>query len=202
MRTRDLKFIAMLLFVVAGSLSLPIRAADNPWTLIAGIEAGQPSGWVQVRENSILGSRLGYQRDLGVSRVPSEDLSLQYAMDAQDFWRFTLKSYRFKGSAIPANNVQYNGTTLAAGHPLSATTHFPDYMQFSALRSWRMQGPDNLSFWCGGGLSYTAITFYLNGTVTANSVGHETKEDFVTQELPVPMAGQWCQVSMLPIFHG
>lgn len=208
MRKSYIKFVAIPLLFVAGYWILPSRAADNPWTLVAGIESGQPSGWVQVRENSIQGSRLGYQHDLGVSRVPSEDLSLQYAMDSQDFWRFTLKSLSFNGSAVPANDVQYNGTTLAAGHPLSATTHFPDYMQFSALRGWRMHGPDNLSFWCGGGLSYTAITFYLDGTITANSVGHETKEDFVTQELPVPMvaigfskplADGWSVVSSLDV---
>lgn len=29
----------------------------------------------------------------------------------------------------------------------------------------------------------------MNGTLTANSVGRETKEDFVTQELPIPMLG-------------
>jgi hypothetical protein len=61
-------FTALLVSV----LVLPSRAATGqPWSLAFGVAEGVPSGWTQVRENSVEGSRLGYRDDLGVLRSGS-----------------------------------------------------------------------------------------------------------------------------------
>lgn len=178
--------------LAAAGVSMPLTARADPgaWTFSAGLQDGSPSGWVQVRENDIAGSRLGFRGDLGVSRIPSEDLTLHYDAGDGGYWEFRLRNYSVEGTAVPGSEVYFNGSTLEAGRPLSADTRFPDYLQFSAVAGRRLA-----SFGDGGvlsgelGLDYTALNFRLAGTVTATSAGQETKEDFVTQELPVPIAG-------------
>lgn len=39
------------------------------------------------------------------------------------------------------------------------------------------------------GATYVMLNFKLGGAIAANSIGHELKEDFYVQELPVPMLG-------------
>lgn len=179
---------AAVMMALTASWPLPGAADSASWTASVGIEAGTPGGWVQVRENAIQGTRLDFHQDLGVSHITSQDMTLRYAPDDSDFWAFTLKSYTLDGTAVPMHDVYYNGTTLEAGKGLSATTHLPDYLQLDALRGWRITDSSGADRTLALGLTYTAINFYVDGSVAANSVGHETKEDFVTQELPVLLA--------------
>ena len=113
-------------------------AKAGPWSITFSVEEGVPAGWVQVRENNVAGSRLGFQDDLGVDRAPVQELSLKYRQDPANYWLSTLQSFTLKGTAVPANDVYYNGTTLQAGMPLSATTGFPDFVRASILRGHRL----------------------------------------------------------------
>lgn len=177
--------------LLVGAPVLPCQAATGQlWSLALGVSDGAPSGWVQVRENSIVGSRLGYQDDLGVSHVPAQTITLRRHLSEDGYWQLSLQNLTLQGTAIPSHDVYFNGTTLPAGRPLSATTRFPDFVALEVLRGFSLSRFGN-----GGQLSgelgarYTALTFYMSGTIAPNSVGHETKEDFVTQELPIPAAG-------------
>ncbi|HET7651234.1 MAG TPA: hypothetical protein VFL15_11100 [Gammaproteobacteria bacterium] len=176
--------------LIVGATVLPCRAATGqPWSLAFGVADGVTSGWVQVRENSIAGSRLGFQNDLGVSHAPAQRLTLQHLLNDAGYWQVSLQSLTLQGTAIPSHDVYFNGTTLLAGKPLSSTTRFPDFVALEVLRGFPL-----FTFENGGrlngelGARYTALTFYMAGTIASNSVGHETKEDFVTQELPIPAA--------------
>lgn len=168
---------------------VPNALADTgSWSASAGLQYGGPSGWVQVRENRVAGSRLGYGNDLGVSCIPAEDLTLRHETGDSGYWEFSFHNYSVAGTAVPQSDIYFNGTTLEAGKPVSADTQFPDFLRFSVVAGRHLAV-------VGGTLSgelgfdYTALNFRLAGTVASGSAGHESKEDFVTQELPVPLAG-------------
>jgi hypothetical protein len=143
-----------------------------------------------VRERAIEGTRLDFRRDLGVRRDHFLDLRVEYRPRPDDGFGITVSSWTLRGTTILRANVIFNGTTLAAGHPLTTRTDFPHFIRID-IEWWRristLGGRGELD----GNLGLTAVllTYKMGGTESPSSVGHETKEDFVTQELPVPIIG-------------
>lgn len=191
--TRSLTFTRRSILELPAALALALTCSTayaGPWSIAFSLQEGVPAGWVQVRENSIDGSRLGFRDDLGVNRVPVQEIAIRYQQDTDNYWLSALQNFVVKGTAVPASDVTFNGTTLQAGMPLSATTGFPDFLRVSFLRGHRLAVYANGAVLDGElGLSYVALTFHVSGTESPASVGHETKEDFVTQELPTPTFG-------------
>lgn len=160
------------------------------WRIGIGAAFGVPTGWVQVRERAIEGTRLDFRRDLGVRRDHSFHLRMEYRPRPGDGFGITISSWALRGTTILPTDVIFNGTTLASGSTLETHTDFPDFIRVD-IEGWRriarLGGRGSLA----GSLGLTAVllTYRMSGTEAPNSAGHETKEDFVTQELPVPIVG-------------
>jgi opacity protein-like surface antigen len=88
------------------------------------------------------------------------------------------------------NDVLFNGATLAGGSTLITRTHFPHFMRVTLTGERRLASIGGRGTLSGNaGFTFVLLTFELQGTLAPNTAGRETKEDFVTQELPVPLVG-------------
>jgi hypothetical protein len=148
-----------------------------------------PSGWVQVRENGSAGTRLYLTSGLDVNSLWAADLRAEYRPDERTRLSLTLTGISMSGSVTLAQNVDFNGATLASGTTLAAATTFPHWMAITLAGTRRVAKFADGELGVTAGLSFVALTFVLHGTLTPNSATRETQEDFVTQELPVPMLG-------------
>jgi hypothetical protein len=96
---------------------------------------------------------------------------------------------RLNGHTLIDAPVYYNGTTIAPGR-LDTATRFQDFIAFDASYWHRLLDFGNGGrLWGSVGATYVMLNFRLDGTIAADSTGHELKEDFYVQELPVPTLG-------------
>jgi len=165
-------------------------STPTPWEISAGGQVGIPSGWVKVGENEVRGTRLRFRKDLGIDTSEAVQVGLGYHLDSASAFRLSVQSLFLDGSTTLHRDVFFNGTTLANGSRLETRTHFPDFFRIgiSYERYLTPLGDGGNLYWSAG-LSYVLLTFRVHGTLAASSKGSETKEDFLTQELPVPIAG-------------
>lgn len=175
--------------LMVGSLSSESASAAEQWHWTASLESGQPSGWVQVRENAIVGTRLYFRDNLGVDRMNGIRLGATKTLSPRSQWQLSLATYTLDGTTVLPESILYNGATIAAG-PLRTATHYTHFLQFDASY-WRRFA----AFRKGGGLwgsvggTFVLLNFTLHGTVAPGSAGTETTEAFYVQELPVPVLG-------------
>lgn len=164
-------------------------AAQQTWTLKAGYELARPTGWVQVRENAIAGTRLSLGPDLGVRLAPT--LGIRLGVPAGGgVVGLRIAGTALRGSTRLARDVDFNGSTLQAGTVLRTRTGATDFLRvvLDYERTLARVGAHG-SLWGRAGLDATLLEFRLQGTLSQATVGHETTEDFVTQELPTPFLG-------------
>jgi hypothetical protein len=91
------------------------------------------------------------------------------------------------GDTSLAGDVLFNGATLQGGTDLSTR---PDFFRVTALYERRVaELPNGGSLAGEAGLTYVFLEFRLQGTLSPETHGAETQEDFLTQELPVPVVG-------------
>lgn len=183
--------LAALVLLLACSASYAQDDSDfQRWNLALGIGYGKPSGHVQVRENQIEGTRLDFGSGLGVDHMSNIDLRVGFAFDADRSVQLVLQNFDLTGSTPLSQEVNFNGATFAAGTRLKTVTRFPAFLRATLFYQQTLVHFGNGGTFSGrGGFTFDALNFKLNGTLTADSVGRETKEDFVTQELPIPMLG-------------
>lgn len=164
-------------------------SAHAAWKVGLGAEAGTPGGHVQVRENAIAGTPLHLRRDLGISRAYTLRLSAVHPFGRSSALHLWLSTTRLTGSSSLLKTAYFNGVTLAPG-PISSDTNFEDYWRLQA-GYWRRLAafPGGGGLWLSGGLTFVSLNFKINARIASGSAGHETKEDFNTQELPVPVFG-------------
>lgn len=177
--------------VLFSAAAAPAQSSSQPtWQIRIGAALGTPDGWIQVREREIEGTRLRFRRDLNVRRVHTFELRAEYHPRPGSGFGLTLTSWALNGTATLPADVLFNGTTLAGGTALTTDTDFPDFVHIT-IDAWRRLSQIGNGGCLSGSVGLTAVllTFYLSGTVAPTSMGHETKEDFVTQELPVPVVG-------------
>lgn len=185
-----LLLLALIPAAALAQVLMPEPGFARAWAMGVWGESGLVSGWVQVRENAIEGTRLGLRGDLGVNVLSGWGFQVTRRMGASSSLGLTVGSYRLVGRATPPQPVFFNGATLQAGAPLETDVSFPDYLRVTLLyrrRLTRRHAPVSLGL--RAGLDVTLITFRLHGTLAPNTVGRETKEDFLSQELPVPLLG-------------
>lgn len=181
---------AVLCALPAASAAGQRADAVARWEVSLGGSLSAPAGWVQVRENQIEGTRLNLRHDLGVVRAHAVALGLGYHVSDATAVRLSLESNALDGRVLLPGDVIFNGTTLAAGTTLETRTHFPYFVRATVSADRRLLGIGRAGYLSGmAGLTFVMLTFQLHGTIAPASVGHETKEDFVTQELPVPALG-------------
>lgn len=178
-------------------LTVPIimtaaRAAlgqSHAWKVGFDAESGTPSGFVQVRENHILGTRLPFRSALGVSRVTSLRVNAIRRLGPRSLLSFWLSGTQITGSETLTHTAYFNGTTLEPG-PISSDTHFLDNWRFTATYWYRIAGfGSGSTLWLSGGLTYVGLNYKVGARIAPGSIGHETQEDFITQELPIPIFG-------------
>jgi hypothetical protein len=145
---------------------------------------------VQVREGDIEGTRLWFRRDLGVRSTHAYELGAAYHPSSRTAFRLTVASNALDGRTTLPSDVLFNGATLAGGTTLTTRTDFPNFMRVTIAGERRIilvgQGG---ALSATAGLTFVLLTFELHGTLAPTTEGRETKEDFVTQELPVPLIG-------------
>jgi len=182
--------VGLALVLLAAGLALPMCSrAGSPWDLSVHAEIGSPGGWVQVRENGIEGTRLSIDDDLDVQRMQTLRFRAARAFSDDDQLRFGVSASMLDGSTTITEPVVFNGTTVAPGK-LDTVTHFQDFLQADVAYWRRLAAFDGGGgFWGSIGATYVLLNFRLDGTIAPDSAGHELKEDFYVQELPVPVVG-------------
>jgi hypothetical protein len=179
----------ILLLATAVLATAPARASDHSWQLMATGETGVPGGWVQVRENAIQGTRLHFSDNLNVNRMQTFRLQAWKPLSDVSELHIGFSTSQLDGHASTAVPVYFNGATIAPGR-LSTITHFQDFLAFDASYWHRLVDFGNGGrLWGSVGATYVMLNFKVGGTIAADSVGSELKEDFYVQELPVPILG-------------
>lgn len=159
------------------------------WTLQAGYDVGRPTGWVQVRENAIAGTRLPFGKGLGVRTMSTVAAGLRLPLHGGAL-EVAVSGTTLRGSTLLADSVDFNGSTLAGGTVLKTRTEAGDFLRVVVDFEHRILRVGRRGALLGrAGIDATLLNFRLQGTLTPTSAGHETKEDFVTQELPTPFLG-------------
>lgn len=177
---------AFLLGLLAFSPS--VLASD--WHVSAGLEQGTLGGWVRVRENAIPGTHLRLRNDLHANTMQTLRLGAWTSLSPDSQLHFGFQTHRFTGHAVFGYPVYFNGTKVPAGGHLDTATSWQDFLGFDASWWRRLVTLDNGgTLWGSIGATYTMLNFRMHGTIAANSVGHELKEDFYVQELPIPTIG-------------
>lgn len=179
--------LPIALGLIGAARSLPAQAATWHVNLDGG--SGIPSGYVQVRENQIEGTPLSLRGDLGVTRTERLSVGAVRSLGGRGQLHLWLGATRIRGRSVLSRTAYFNGTTLAPG-PISSQTGFQDDWQLRASYWYRLYGfASRGGIWLSGGLDVVLLNFRIHARIAPGSVGHETKEDFNTQELPVPILG-------------
>lgn len=167
----------------------PIQADDLSWHIALAGELSSPGGWVQVRENEIQGTRLHLDNDLNVNDMQTIRLLAWKPLNDVSELHFGFATNQLDGNSHTDVPVYFNGTTIAPGR-LDTATRFQDFIAFDASYWHRLiDVGEGGQLWGSVGATYVMLNFRLKGTVAADSVGNELKEDFYVQELPVPIFG-------------
>lgn len=180
---------ALIALSASSAVLAPASAHAAAWQLGFSAERGTPGGYVQVRENQIDGTPLQLRSNLGVTSATNLRLSAVHSFGRDGLLHLALSSTTLDGTATLGQTAYFNGTTLAPG-PISSDTHFPDYLRLQADYRYRVTGFGHGGrLWLSAGLAFVSLNFRIAATVAPGSIGHETKEDFNTQELPIPVFG-------------
>jgi hypothetical protein len=148
---------------------------------------GIPQGWVQVRENQIEGTRLKLRGDLGIDTSKSLTVGVARHLSLVSTLQLTVDATFLYGSTTLPGDVDFNGATLEGGTKLDTR---PDFLRVTALYERHLVNLKGGGHLAGqAGFTYVLLTFKLYGTLSPQTKGTETKEDFLTQELPVPILG-------------
>jgi len=142
---------------------------------------------VQVRENEQPGTHLSLQKDLGIDTVESVALGAAYHLCPDDALRLDFDTRFLYGSERLDQDAFYNGARLQGGTTVESR---PEFFRLTALYEHRLLDLAGGGHLIGDiGVTYVFLNYTLNATLSPVSVGSETKEDFLKQELPVPMLG-------------
>jgi len=145
--------------------------------------------YVRVRENQIHGTRLRFISDLGINTVQIPELWATYWFNEHDSIQLQFHYFVAEGSKQLTQDVFYNGATIAGGQTLDSSG---SPWATLGLYYQRLIFPPESGFELRAkiGAQFTYLDFDLgHPRLTPDTVGTETKEDFNTQELPIPTLG-------------
>jgi hypothetical protein len=176
----------LTLATAAGAVAVD-PAPEPPFDVTLTGTVGIPRGYVNVRENETAGSHLSLHGDLGIDTVESVELGVAYHLTPLDGFRLRGDSIFLYGTQQTDEEKFFNGATFAAGSDLQSR---PEFFRITALYERQFFHFANGGRLAGDvGATYVLLTYKIHGTLAANTSGTETKEDFLTQELPIPMLG-------------
>ena len=186
LRTRWLALFSLSLLVPTAARAEPDSESDAYEISLAG-SVGIPKGNVQVREHARLGTRLRFGHDLGIDTIESLALTGAYHFTRNSALRVEFDTTFLYGSTRLDQDVFFNGARLQGGTKLESD---PDFYRLTLLYDRRLFDLPGGGHIDGDlGLTYVLLEYGFHGTLSPLSAGSETKEDFLTQELPVPMLG-------------
>ncbi len=152
------------------------RGAFARWEISLDGRVGGPSGFVQVGEKPVAGTRLRLHSDLGIDVSKVFEASLAYHVTPRDAVRFTYLQYFLDGSSTISRPVAYNGPVFGPGR---FDSNLGFYWLNLAYERVLFAFAEGASLTGNAGLRYVS----LDATV------HGNHEDFFRQELPVPILG-------------
>ena len=180
--------------MVLSIATLPVCAA--PWHWQFGLDRGVPGGFITVRENAVDGTSLPLRPGLGIDYVQRLHLGAIDKLARGRALVLQLDLVRLHGETVFPTPVYFNGVGLAAGRPVITDTNPVNNWQITALYRQRLFPDTTGRVRLDGelGFTYVGLTYNLQGypVGAANPSqlsGATTREDFITQELPVPLAG-------------
>jgi len=167
------------------------------------LQVGSPIGFtgpgsiVRVREFRVpaTGLHLNY---LGMTNEQLPTLDARYWLTDLGAIHFRFRYFVISGSRFFRQPFFFNGTQIAGGQTVSTN---PDWFSLGIyyerrLRPWYEGYENGWPPWLQGwdlrgrlGLEYTYLNFVMSGAGTSTSPGHETKEDFYHQSMPLPTIG-------------
>lgn len=160
-----------------------------------GMAQGTPGGMIQVRENNVEGTALPIGPELGINHVQHVNFGLSKSISSGRKLIFNLDLARMHGETVYAQPVYFNGVQLAPGYPLTSDASWMENWQVTGLYRQQLYASSGGMRLDGEiGFTYVGLTYSLQGhpvgSATPNELsGDRTKEDFITQELPVPQFG-------------
>jgi len=174
-------------------MSFPVHAA--PLQLQLSVARGEPGGYIQVRENNVLGTSLPLGPVLGIDYVQRLQVGAIDEISQERALVFNLNFARIYGETVRPTPVYFNGVQLAANNPLTSYASWLNNWQLTALyRQQVFRSATGVRLEGVIGFTYVGLTYSLQGhpSGAANPSelsGSRTSEDFITQELPVPQIG-------------
>ena len=207
--------MAFLLGVLAGSSRAEEPSPrDQRFEVSLTTEVGLPRGYVQVRENDIQGTHLSFHTDLGIDTVDRVTAGAAYHLSDVSRLRLAFDTIFLYGTERLDSDVLFNGATLQAGTDLQSR---PEFFRLTALYERQLLDfARGGGVAADIGLTYVFLTYKMHGTLSPLSQGGggqtiarvsstnsqvaggganpggtpaTVKEDFLTQELPIPMLG-------------
>jgi hypothetical protein len=180
---------ATCVVLATGALLHCIPAVASRWRWTAALETAQPSGWVQVRENDIEGTRLTFGGDLGIRRRNGVRLDTFKTVSPEAKWQLSVATYTLDATTTISAPITFNGATIAPG-PLRTATHYTHFLEFDGSYRHRfLTFGERGGLWGSVGGTFVLLNFTLHGELAPDSLGKETTETFYVQELPVPVLG-------------
>ena len=156
--------------------AVPAPPGGSKWELRLDAHAGVPSGYVQVREFELKGTRLRLRDDLGVDTSEAVGLTTRYHLTARDAIRANFIYYFLDGTSHSDRARAWDGQAVGPGR---ITTNL-DFMRLTAAYERALFDIGDRGRVTGsGGLTYV----HLNARLDRKA------EDFYLQEFPVPLVG-------------
>ena len=122
---------ACLAGLVLTAVSFPADAA--PWQLQINLARGVPGGFIQVRENNVLGTALPLGPALGIDYVQHIRLDAVDEIDRGRALLFNVDFSRIYGETLRPTPVYFNGVQLAADNPLTTNASWLSNWQLTML---------------------------------------------------------------------
>lgn len=175
-----LLFIPILFFFQCAVLAEEPRYNVN----IGGYYGLVSDGFVQVRENEVVGDHLDLGSDLGLDQFNALNFGLGLRL-SQGWLDLNYEHYLISGDATFGRTFRYNGATYAPGKVGISKT---EYRRFSLLYSHTLSGARATTYYTalGGGLLLETLKFYIDGELDASTTRDEKYESFDRQLVPVP----------------
>lgn len=148
-------------------------------------QVGVPRGFVKVGEFERAGTKLRLHDDLGIDTFEVGGLGVVWHITDRDALRGRFEYTFLYGSTHLGEDAAFNGALIGGGQSVSTR---PIFARVTGLYEHTFVGKPNGAFFAaGGGLTFVYLHWKMSGTLSPQTVGHETGEDFYAQELPIPL---------------
>jgi hypothetical protein len=162
------------------------------------LQYARVNGFVQVRETTREGTRLPLQ-DLGIDSAEAFSLLLDQRLGDDSRLRWRARGYYAAGRASFDHEVEFNAVSYQAGTTIRSSAELGDLTLHYEHDLLRSAGGASLSLLAG--FKFTYLNFVMRGTEAADTSGHDQKEDFWKQSLPLPSLGLRVDWPLTPTQH-